>query len=67
MRAERSVRSRLLVWLLGPLAVLLGASAVLAYQTALGIATDGSLFWAPGWDGIRDAHDKAPFARAIAA
>jgi len=40
MRAERSVRSRLLVWLLGPLALLLGASAVVAYNTALGIATD---------------------------
>jgi two-component system sensor histidine kinase TctE len=40
MRAERSVRSRLLGWLLGPLALLLGASAVVAYNTALGIATD---------------------------
>jgi two-component system, OmpR family, sensor histidine kinase TctE len=40
MRAERSVRSRLLVWLLGPLAVLLGAAAVLAYGTALSLATD---------------------------
>ena len=40
MPAERSVRSRLLVWLLGPLAVLLGGSAVVAYRTALGIATD---------------------------
>ncbi|HEX9432357.1 MAG TPA: sensor histidine kinase [Burkholderiales bacterium] len=40
MRAERSVRSRLLVWLLGPLALLLGGSAVVAYNTALGIATD---------------------------
>ena len=40
MRTERSVRSRLLVWLLGLLAVLLGASAVAAYRTALGIATD---------------------------
>ena len=40
MRAERSVRSRLLVWLLGPLALVLGASAVLAYRTALSLATD---------------------------
>ena len=40
MRAERSVRSRLLFWLLGPLALLLGGSAVVAYRTALGIATD---------------------------
>jgi two-component system, OmpR family, sensor histidine kinase TctE len=40
MRTERSVRSRLLAWLLGLLAVLLVASAVAAYRTALGIATD---------------------------
>jgi signal transduction histidine kinase len=40
MRAERSVRSRLLFWLLGPLALLLGGSAVVAYRTALNIATD---------------------------
>ena len=40
MRAERSVRSRLLFWLLGPLALLLGGSAVVAYRTALSIATD---------------------------
>src|SRR2546421_5233102 len=35
-----SVRSRLLVWLVAPLALVLGAAAVLAYQTALGVATD---------------------------
>ena len=40
MLPERSVRSRLLFWLLAPLALLLGGSAVLAYHTALGIATD---------------------------
>jgi two-component system sensor histidine kinase TctE len=40
MHPERSVRSRLLVWLLGPLALLLSGSAVFAYHTALGIATD---------------------------
>jgi two-component system sensor histidine kinase TctE len=40
MRAERSVRSRLLVWLLAPLGLVLAAAAVLAYRTALGIATD---------------------------
>jgi two-component system sensor histidine kinase TctE len=40
MRAERSVRGRLLAWLLGLLAILLLASAVAAYRTALGIATD---------------------------
>ena len=40
MRAERSVRARLLVWLLAPLALLLAAAAVLAYRTALGLATD---------------------------
>src|SRR5918911_344655 len=40
MRAERSVRSRLLVWLVAPLALVLGAAAVLAYETALGVATD---------------------------
>src|SRR5712692_1909714 len=40
MRAERSVRSRLLVWLLAPLALLLGGSAVVAYHMALDIATD---------------------------
>ena len=40
MPAERSVRSRLLVWLGAPLALVLGAAAVLAYETALGVATD---------------------------
>ncbi len=40
MRAEQSVRGRLLVWLLGLLAVLLAASAVAAYRTALAVATD---------------------------
>ncbi|HET7362512.1 MAG TPA: sensor histidine kinase N-terminal domain-containing protein, partial [Burkholderiales bacterium] len=40
MRTERSVRSRLLVWLLAPLALVLAAAAVLAYRTALGLATD---------------------------
>jgi two-component system, OmpR family, sensor histidine kinase TctE len=40
MRAERSVRGRLLVWLLAPLALVLAAAAVLAYRTALGVATD---------------------------
>jgi len=40
MRAERSVRSRLLVWLLAPLALMLAAAAALAYRTALGLATD---------------------------
>ena len=40
MRAERSVRSRLLVWLVAPLALVLAAAAALAYRTALGLATD---------------------------
>jgi two-component system, OmpR family, sensor histidine kinase TctE len=40
MRAERSVRGRLLVWLLAPLALVLAAAAVLAYRSALGLATD---------------------------
>ena len=40
MRGERSVRGRLLVWLLGLLAALLAASGVAAYRTALAIATD---------------------------
>jgi two-component system sensor histidine kinase TctE len=40
MHPERSVRGRLLVWLLGLLALLLVATAVAAYRTALGLATD---------------------------
>jgi two-component system, OmpR family, sensor histidine kinase TctE len=40
MRTERSVRSRLLIWLLAPLGLVLAAAAVLAYSTALGLATD---------------------------
>jgi len=40
MRPERSVRRRLLFWLLGPLAVLLAAGGVAAYRIALTIATD---------------------------